>query len=96
MGAGSRVTRNCVSEHAGLWEDRGRPPQALVQAVTRPAFVKSFDTKGADVHKVRPVVRAAVQAGKAAQAKVNERDRAELDQRQVRRLGLIGLKLAKG
>ena len=42
------------------------------------------------------MVRALVQAGKDAQAKVNERDRAGLDQPAVRRLGRHGLKLVKG
>ena len=58
--------------------------------------MRTFSTKDADVHKVRPVVRAAVQAGKDAQARVNERDRAGLDQPAVRRLGRRGLKLVKG
>ena len=58
--------------------------------------MRTYSIKGYNVHHTRPMVRALVQAGKDAQAKVNERDRAGLDQRAVRRLGRHGLKLVKG
>ena len=53
--------------------------------------MRTFDTKGADVHKVRPVVRAALKAHKEMLARVNERDRQGLDQAQVRKLARQGL-----
>ena len=58
--------------------------------------MKTFSTKYADVHKVRPVVRAAMKAHREMLANVNERDRAGLDQPAVRRLGRRGLKLVMG
>ena len=57
--------------------------------------MKTFSIKGYDVHKTRPVVRAAGQAGKDALARVNERDRVDVTQAQTRRLAGRGLKLLK-
>ncbi len=58
--------------------------------------MRKFDTTGADPHKVRPVVRAAMKAHREMLVKVDERDRAGLDQPAVRRLGRRGLKLVMG
>lgn len=54
--------------------------------------MRTFDTKGADVHKARPVVRAALKGHREMLARVNERDRQGLDQEQVRKLAQRGLR----
>ena len=57
--------------------------------------MKKWDVSGADVHKVRPVVRAALKANRDGLAAANARDRADVTQAQTRRLAGRGLKLVK-
>lgn len=57
--------------------------------------MRTYDTSKADVHKVRPVVKAALKANREGLAQANARDRQGLDQPQVRKLAQRGLRPVK-